>query len=79
MQVLKTIEIDGQKYDVVIEEGGKYSPCNRCALSRDECESLPCGEEADAYLVKHLPCTGAKRCPQADDVTCEECEKECGE
>lgn len=28
---------------------------------------------------KHLPCADAKRCPQANDVTCQECEKGGGE
>jgi len=30
---------------------------------------------ATEYLNEQKPCDGAVRCPQAGDVTCEECEK----
>lgn len=78
MQVLKTTEIDGQSWDLVEGINAPDGECGCDNCERDEICCFPhkpnnphdiCGGPYD-YLVKHLPCTGAK--PQADDVTCEE-------
>lgn len=49
------------------EEEEDEDPCEGCFNDCDGCEHK--------QEVEDLPCEGAIRCPCADDVTCEECEK----
>lgn len=32
-------------------------------------------EDHSSARAKTMPCDGARRCPQANDVTCDECQK----